>query len=111
MIEIRSITPVLAAGFTLLGGCAQLEWYRADVTAEVRAREIADCEAQARSEALRMPALHSPAPHIIIDNSGRTVTIHSPHQNNERFLAEHDLMRACMRTRGYVLQDRATVKP
>jgi len=54
MLRIRPVNPVLAAGFwVLLGGCAQLEWHRADTTAAVRDRDAAECTAQARSEALR----------------------------------------------------------
>ena len=106
MIQIRPIAPVFVAGFALLGGCAQLEWHKAGATAEARERDLADCATQARIEALRMPA-----PQIITDNSGRTVTVHPPRHDSERFLAEHDFLRACMRNRGYVLQDRAAAKP
>ena len=111
MPETRSIAPVLVAGFALLGGCAQLEWHKTDATAEARERDLADCTAQARIEARRMPALQSPAPQVVIDNQGRAVAVRPPNQNNERFLAEHDFMRACMRERGYVLRDRATATP
>ncbi len=111
MFHSRSLAPVLVAGFALLGGCAQLEWHKADVTTEIRERDIADCTAHARTEALRMPALQSPAPHVVVDNQGRAITVRPPDQNNERFLAEHDFMRACMRERGYVLQNRATATP
>ena len=114
MIGIRPVAPVIApvlvAGFALLGGCAPLEWHKTDATAEARERDLADCTTQARIEALRMPALQSPAPQIIIDNSGRAVTVHPPRHDSERFLAEHDFLRACMRNRGYVLQDRAAAK-
>lgn len=111
MPESRLITPVLLAGFTLLGGCAQLEWHQAGVTAETRERDSAECAAQARVEALRMPALHMPAPQVVVDQQGRAVALRQPGQDNERFLAEHDYLRACMRQRGYVLRDRATAAP
>lgn len=111
MPETRSIAPVLLAGFALLGGCAQLEWHKAGVTTEARERDSADCAQQARIEALRMPALHSPAPQVVVDQQGRAMVLRPPNQNDERFLAEHDFMRACMRERGYVLRDRATATP
>ena len=110
-LHSRSPAPVLLAGFTLLGGCAQLEWYKADATTTIRERDLAGCAAQARIEALRMPALQSPAPQVVIDHQGRAVAVRPPNQNNERFLAEHDFLRACMRERGYVLRDRATATP
>ncbi len=111
MIETRSITLVLLAGFALLGGCAQLEWHKADATAEIREHDSADCAAQARIGALRMPVLQSPAPHVIVDHQGRAAAVRPPDRNNERFLAEHDFMRACMREHGYVLRDRAAATP
>lgn len=61
--------------------------------------------------ALRIPALPPSAPQIIIDNQGRAVTVYSQRRNDERLLSEHDLMRACMGKRGYVLQNRATAAP
>ncbi len=111
MLHPRSPVPVLVAGFALLGGCAQLEWHKADITAESRERDIADCAAHARMEALRMPGLQSPAPRVVIDSQGRAVAVRPPQQDDGRFLAEHDFMRACMRERGYVLRDRATATP
>jgi hypothetical protein len=106
MSRIRSVYPVLAAGFwALLGGCAQLEWHKADTTAAVRDRDAAECTAQARSEALRrMPLLQPPGPRIVVDNEGRALAIQPSGSSDERFLIEHDLARACMRERGYVLR-------
>lgn len=111
MLHPQSTIPVLVAGIALLGSCAQLEWHKADVTAEARERDIADCAAQARMEALRMPTLQSPAPHIVIDSQGRAVAVRPSQQDDGRFLVEHDFMRACMRERGYVLRDRVTATP
>ena len=113
MLRIRPVNPVLAAGFwVLLGGCAQLEWHRADTTAAVRDRDAAECTAQARSEALRrMPLLQPPGPRIVVDNEGRALAIQPPGSSDERFLIEHDLARACMRKRGYVLQNPSASAP
>lgn len=106
MSRIRPVYPVLAAGFwVLLGGCAQLEWHKADTAAAVRDRDVAECAVQARSEALcRMPLLQPPVPRIVVDNENRTLAIQPSGHNDERFLIEHDLERACMRERGYVLR-------
>ncbi len=113
MSRIRPVYPVLAAGFwVLLGGCAQLEWHKADTTAAVRDRDAAECTAQARSEALRrMPLLQPPGPRIVVDNEGRALAIQPSVSSDERFLIEHDLARACMRARGYALQPPSAATP
>lgn len=107
MFRIRPLAPVLAAGFALCSGCAQLEWRQANVADGVRDRDLAACMAQARVEALRrMPALQPPVPQITVDRQGRAVATSPPGHDDGRFLAEQDLVRACMRGLGYSLQDR-----
>ncbi|MBS1217096.1 MAG: hypothetical protein H6R21_229 [Proteobacteria bacterium] len=112
MFRSRPIAPVLAAGIALLGGCAPLEWHKADVTAEIRDRDIAECNVQARGEALRrVPVLYPSEPRTVIDNRGRVVTLNPSRYGDERFSLEQDLLRACMRERGYALQNRTIAAP
>lgn len=101
----RSVTPVLIAGIALLGGCTQFEWHKAGAVAEARDRDIADCSSQTRMEALRLaPMLQPPGPRIVIDRFGNAFQVHTTRREDERFLMEQDFMRACMRKRGYTLQ-------
>jgi hypothetical protein len=112
MFRTQPIAHVLVAGFALLGGCAPLEWHKADVAPEIRDRDAAACAAQARNEALRrVPRLQPSEPRIMIDNRGRTFVYQPSRYDDERFSIEQDLLRACMRERGYVLQNRTIPAP
>ncbi len=96
----------------LSGGCAQLEWRQANVADGVRDRDLAECMARARVEALRrMPALQPSLPQITVDQQGRAVAVRPPGHDDGRFLVEQDLVRACMRGIGYTLQDRHATTP
>ena len=106
MTSSRPVAPVLIAGVALLGGCAQLDWHKLDTTAKVRERDIADCTAQARSEARQHVTLvQPPGQRIIADNQGRATLVQPSNCLDDRFLVEQDFMRICMYQRGYVLQN------
>lgn len=47
----------------------------------------------------------------MIDNRGRTFVFQPSRYDDERFSIEQDLLRACMRERGYVLQNRTIPAP
>ncbi len=112
MRPFPALTLVPVAGFVLLSSCAPLAWHKADVTEEVRDRDATECAAYARSEALhRIPMPGLLLPHVIVDHQGRTTPMYSFGHDEERFLLEHDLLRACMRQRGYVLQSPSTPAP
>jgi hypothetical protein len=111
MPPFRLLTPA-AASFLLLGGCATLDWHKADTTPETRGQNLAACMAEARAEAQRwVPTLPPPGSGIVVDNQGRAVAVPPIRHDNERFLLEHDLIRDCMRKRGYVLQQRSPPNP
>ncbi len=112
MFHLRPVAPVVVAGFALIGGCTPLEWHKADVANEIRDRDAADCAAQAHRDALRrVPRLQPSEPRIMIDNQGRTLVYRPSRYDEERFSIEQDLLRACMRERGYVLQNRSIPAP
>ncbi|MBX3651776.1 MAG: hypothetical protein KF771_10445 [Burkholderiales bacterium] len=100
----RHCTLVVTAAL-LLPGCAMLEWHKDGGTAETRDRDLAACAAKAQAEALRFDVL--PPPQVTVDAQGRVIAVQPPRQDNQRFLAEQDLLRACMRERGYVLRESA----
>lgn len=106
---VALVALVLVAGLALLGGCAQFDWHKADVTLEARDRDIADCTAQARRDALRhAPVLQPPGPRILVDRQGSIHALQPPRHDDARFLVEQDILRACMRARGYDMQNRPT---
>jgi hypothetical protein len=100
----RSCTVAITATL-LLPGCATLEWHRDGGTAEARDRDFAACSTKAQAEARRFDAL--PPPQVAVDAQGRVIAVQPPRQDNRRFLAEQDLLRACMQERGYSLRERA----
>lgn len=106
-------TPALVAALALLGGCASLEWQKAGAAPEIRDRDIAECTADARSEAQRrVPLARIQGPKIMIDQQGRTAAVQHPVQNEERFSLEQALLRQCMTRRGYTLESATPqVKP
>ncbi len=112
MLSARTVIPAAVTGIALLGSCAQFDWHKTGATVELRDRDTADCTARARIEAIqRMPIQSPPGTHVVVDSLGRAVTIQSPRRDDERFLIEQDVMRACMHERGYILQNRTTQAP
>jgi hypothetical protein len=100
----RSRNLAVAAAL-LLAGCATLEWHRDGGTAESRDRDLAACSAKAQAEAWRFDLL--PPPQVAVDAQGRVIAVQPPRQDSQRFLAEQDLLRACMQQRGYALRESA----
>jgi len=112
MNALRLLTPALVTGFALLSSCAQLDWHKAGASLEMREHDSADCAVQARSAALRRaPLLPSPVPQVLIDRQGRAAQLQPSRAVDERFLIEQDVMRTCMRERGYSLIERPTPTP
>lgn len=107
-MRIPSLAPASVAGLLLLGGCSTLEWHKSGVDTQQRDRDIAACTEKARGEALRYAVASEPVPRITVDQQGRAVAVREPRHDADRFLLEQDLLRACMRDRGYLLQERAT---
>ncbi len=95
----------IAAAALLLPGCAALEWHKDGAAAETRDRDLATCTAKAQAEAWRFDRL--PPPQVTVDAQGRVIAVQPPRQDSQRFLAEQDLLRACMRERGYTLRESA----
>ncbi|MGA0024481.1 MAG: hypothetical protein ACO3F9_07525 [Burkholderiales bacterium] len=108
MLRVQTLAPASIAVLLLFGGCAALEWHKPGVTAEQRDRDVAACTEKARGEALRHASAREPVPRIIVDQQGRAAAVRETHHDAERFLLEQDLLRACLRERGYALQERAT---
>ena len=98
------LPPVLLAGIALLSACAPLHWHKAGATTAARDRDVAECTGEARFAARRQSPVLQSAPRVIVDRQRRAVAVEAPRDDNERFLLEHDLMRDCMRQRGYELQ-------
>lgn len=96
----------LAAILVLLSAaCADLRWHKADADAAATERDIAECQARARSRAQHeAPLFGMPRPPVIgTDVQGRIVTGQAGRHDTDRAMLEHDFMRACMRERGYEL--------
>lgn len=90
----------------LLPGCTTLEWHKDGAAAETRDRDLAACSAKAQAEARRFD-LPQP-PQVAVDAQGRVIAVQAPRQDNQRFLAEQDLLRTCMQAHGYTLRESAT---
>jgi len=96
----------------MIGGCTSLEWHKSDATADARDHDLTECTEGARSEARQLvPMLYPPGPRTIVDNQRRAVPVDTSRYDNERFQVAQDLMRSCMRERGYVLQPRERDAP
>lgn len=91
------------AATLLLPGCATLEWHKDGAAAETRDRDLAACSAKAQSEAWRFDNLQPPQ--VAVDAQGRVIAVQPPRRDSQRFLAEQDLLRACMQERGYALRE------
>ena len=88
----------------LVAGCAQLEWLRPDTEAATRNEDLARCEQQARSSALRLSAWeHALIPGVSISPSGSAaIQMPPPHVQSDLAL-ESDLLTSCMHAKGYHL--------
>ncbi len=101
---MRFCTWALAAAL-LLSGCATLEWHKDGATAETRDRDFTACAAKAQADTRYLALL--PPPQVVVDAQGRVISAQPPRQVSERFIAEQDLLRACMQARGYALRESA----
>jgi len=89
----------------LSAACAPLEWHKAGADDAATGREVAECQSLAIARAQHeAPLFGMPRPPVVgADVRGRVVTGHAGRYDTDRALLEHDLMRACMRERGYEL--------
>jgi hypothetical protein len=102
MKHSRTLTLVAAL---LLPGCTTLEWHKDGATAETRDRDFTACAAKAQADTRHLTLL--PPPQVVVDAQGRVIPVQPPRQDSERFIAEQDLLRACMQARGYALRESA----
>jgi hypothetical protein len=89
----------------LLSGCAQLEWHKTGASDEARERDAAECTAQARPAGLKqVPMLYPHTPGLPTNRQNRAYPSQDSRLDSERFMAEQDALRECMRQRGYELK-------
>jgi len=98
---MRPLIVLLFAAF--LAGCAEAHWHKAGAEAAVREQDLAQCRQTAQLEARyqTVPTLGSQVM-IGADPQGRPI-VKQGMPDTDRFLLEQDLVRACMRGRGYEL--------
>jgi len=96
-----SVATLLLVAF--LAGCAEAHWHKAGADAAVREQDLAQCRQTAQLEA-RYQTVPTLAPPTMIgaDPQGRPI-VKQGMPDTDRFLLEQDLVRACMRGRGYEL--------
>jgi hypothetical protein len=90
---------------TFWAGCADLRWHKNGADAATLERDLGECQQQARAQAVRESWFHgNPGlPVVGVDAQGRAILSQPGRSDTDRFLAEHDLERFCMRKRGYEL--------
>ncbi|MBI2509547.1 MAG: hypothetical protein HYV99_06170 [Betaproteobacteria bacterium] len=88
-----------------LGACADVRWHKPGAGAAELDRELGQCRQEARFRSAREAGLPGSAlpQTIVVDPQGRTIAVQPRSPDSERFLLEHDLMRLCMRQKGYEL--------
>lgn len=103
----RLVTVLLSA---VLAACAapEMRWHKSGADDVVLERDLDRCtqeaSLQARHEqppAVGLAALPGAPPVIGTDTQGRPVQAPRRPSQSDRFLAEHDLTRICMRGKGY----------
>ena len=100
-MERRCIIAVLPL---LFAACADLQWQKAGGSAAALERDQSECQIQAQQRARSEAPLFGQPPPVGMDSRGRAVTGRAARYDTDRALIEHDLMRACMRERGYELE-------
>ena len=105
-MNISSLLVAVTAAL-LLGACAEMKWTKPGANAATVSRELDDCRATAlrRGTAIQPAAAPSAEPQLPIDRGASSAGNRSvAGSSNERFVAEHEQVRACMTERGYQLQ-------
>lgn len=97
-IAIALLISILAAG------CTEMRWHKAGANSAALERDLEECRKAGRLQAERAatPRLAA-APIVVTDPQGRTILTQPNPHDTDRFLAEQDLTRACMRKQGYEL--------
>ena len=87
----------------LATGCAELRWHKDGIEAAALEQDLAACRQSARLRAYREAWLFGVTPPYFIgmDPQGRSIMTYPNQLEMDRFLLEHDLMRDCMRGKGY----------
>ena len=101
-------TPILAAlvaaAILIAGGCAEMRWTKPGADAAAVSRDVDDCRANALARAgPRGPGIPSQDAQVI-DRGASPMASRPAGTSNDRFIAEHEDVRACMVRRGYQLQ-------
>ena len=86
-------------------GCAELRWHKDGIEAAALGQDLAACRQLARLRAYReaWPFGLSPPYFIGMDGWRYPIAGYPDQREVERFLLEHDLVRGCMRGKGYQL--------
>jgi hypothetical protein len=88
----------------LIASCAELNWQKPGANQTDVDRELAQCRQDARLQASHeiLPMVASPQM-VGGDPQGHPIVVQSHQRDAERLLRAQELMRSCMRDRGYVL--------
>lgn len=82
-----------------------MEWHKANASDEVRDRDARECATQARAAGLKQaPMIYPHTPGLPTDRLTRAYPSQDSRLDSERFMAEQEALRECMRKRGYELQ-------
>jgi hypothetical protein len=94
-----------AVALVLLAACAELRWHKDGADAATLDGDLVECRLQARAQARRhIPVLAPDTPRVVgADARGQPIMGTSRQLDADRTLLEHDLMRDCMRGKGYEL--------
>lgn len=105
---VRLLRPVSWIVMTLmLGACDQpMRWEKHGADAEARARDLDECRAAASDESNRN---YYPASGVAGDDNWRWPTNWPQRAESQRFYAETNLTRFCMRNKGWELMPASQV--
>ena len=105
---IRLVAVLLLAPLTGCAAPADTRWHKPGTDTAALERDLSTCTQEARLQARRaevpsagLATLPGAPPVIGTDTQGRPVQAPRHPRETDRFLAEHDLTRICMRARGY----------
>src|SRR5262245_969464 len=104
MSRIRLHLLLLQLPVSLIGACAELHWQKPGTSQAELDQELEQCRQDARLQASHEVLPMVASPQTIGGNpQGRPIVVQSHQRDAERLLREQELMRSCMRDRGYAL--------